>query len=579
MYRRTFLQPFLATALLAVLLGTGNVAHAGTSYVYASDSGWYSSTGYHDPSNTNYMTGDKSNNVENRSFFVFSIPSSMGNSNRTITNVRLDLYNPDNGYTSPNLTERFNATYVSTSVATLVAGGSGLTSIFTDLGVGSGQAVYGQTVISAAQGGELISIDLSSTANSNVRSHAGSDFAVGGALDTLGVADTEESVFGYSGSGTRRLVITYADADLHYAYASFGNTLVGTSRQTNVMVANIGDTGSTLTGSIGASSDSEITPTSGTISYSLGASQSTTRTYTYAPTERGYDNTIISITSNDGNVSANLQGNGVAPVETLNASAAAAGNVRIGTSATVSITVQNAGDGNLSGAGVASNLRGTFGLQSGSSEFSGTASGSISLGDGAAQVISYSYAPTDRTADSRSLILNYDNGSDNGRNLANTQSAVFTGTGVGPEYASSIAVGSTIDFGTVPSGDVGAVPLTLSNLTPDGDLGPLTDLTIVDVLFSGPDSALFSLGSSIIGTVLAADESVLFDVLFEGDYPFGPRTATLTIVTDQNAPLGSIGASFSYDLQGMAVPEPSSLALLGLGALGLICCRRRRQSA
>jgi hypothetical protein len=37
--------------------------------------------------------------------------------------------------------------------------------------------------------------------------------------------------------------------------------------------------------------------------------------------------------------------------------------------------------------------------------------------------------------------------------------------------------------------------------------------------------------------------------------------------------------SFTYHLQGQAVPEPASLAILGAGALMLLGARRRRVAA
>jgi hypothetical protein len=576
MHRDAVPRLLIAAAVTTLLISAASAALAGSILVNATDSGWYNSTGYHDPANTNYATGDLDNNVEYRSFYVFSIPTSLTNSNHTLLSAELRLYNPSNGYTSPNSSEEFNATIVSTNVATLRAGGSGLTGIFNDLGVGGG--VYAQRVISSSEVGRLITVDLGSTANSSILSRAGLEFAVGGASDTLGVANNEETVFGYSSSSyTRALLLNFADADLSVANANFGSVLVTTTGQASITVRNSGEAGSTLTGSIGSSSNSEITPASGSSPFSLGAGASASKTFTYAPTARGLDSATISITSNDGSITRTASGRGVAPVERLNASAAAAGDVRLGTSDTVSAIIQNIGDGNLSGLGATSNLRGDFSLGSSSSEFSGTAGGSISLPDGASQTLSYTYTPADRVADSRTLTLNYYNGSNNGQNQANTQFATFTGNGVGPEFTSSIPVGSTIDFGEVLTGSVATMPLTLWNLTPDGDLESLTDLTIFDVIFSGPDNWLFLLSSPIVGTVLAADDALVFNVLFQTTDPFGPRNATLTIVTDQNAPFGSAGDAFSFQLQGLVVPEPSSLALLALGAAGAVGYGWRRK--
>ncbi len=59
-----------------------------------------------------------------------------------------------------------------------------------------------------------------------------------------------------------------------------------------------------------------------------------------------------------------------------------------------------------------------------------------------------------------------------------------------------VDTGETIDFGVVhesPSTRLSTLPFVLTNTTPNGDLGELTALTIVDAIIGGEDAHQFSL--------------------------------------------------------------------------------------
>src|SRR3954463_14087654 len=98
-----------------------------------------------------------------------------------------------------------------------------------------------------------------------------------------------------------------------------------------------------LAGSLGADGKNYLTP-----------GQSDTRTYTYTPTGRTSNTTTLTFTPTNGflaapTVSFVLQGQGVAPVVSLDTTQVNAGSVRVGTTGSAQITVKNVGDGNLSG--------------------------------------------------------------------------------------------------------------------------------------------------------------------------------------------------------------------------------------
>ncbi|MFO0815773.1 MAG: S8 family serine peptidase [Gemmatales bacterium] len=173
----------------------------------ATDSGWYNSTGFHDPINENYIVGQASSTLQYRDWFVFDVPVATG----PITAARLELYNPSstvndgNGYISPDASETYALYDVTTPVSTLRAGGSGLTGIYDDLGTG---VSYGSVTVTAASNGTFIVINLNAAGIAAVSAAQGGQLAMGGALTTLGGSATQH-LYAYTRNGmTRRLVIT-----------------------------------------------------------------------------------------------------------------------------------------------------------------------------------------------------------------------------------------------------------------------------------------------------------------------------------------------------------------------------------
>lgn len=193
-----FLSLVAILLVLTFLLSQSNLAQAQTisaSQVLeldAIDSGWYTNVGYHNPDNTNYVVGDCylpqcSNLVTYRNFFVFDLSGVAGD----IVSATLLIENPPDGYNSNDPAETWTTFNVMTPVPTLVAGGSGLTSIYDDLG--SGQTFGSAVVIST---NTLVPMVVNPVGLSALNAQIGDQFAIGGAITTLDGDLNREWIFG-----------------------------------------------------------------------------------------------------------------------------------------------------------------------------------------------------------------------------------------------------------------------------------------------------------------------------------------------------------------------------------------------
>ena len=377
-------------------------------------------------------------------------------------------------------------------------------------------------------------------------------------------------------------------------FGNNGNTLVGMVSSGQFTITNTTINQSLPGGGFTGSFPSAVSPFAPTTSQAftngitgadgkkyLTPGLSDTQTYTYAPTVRGADSATLSFTPTNGfntapTVTITLQGQGVAPVINLDTSQTHAGNVRIGTTGSVQATVKNVGDGNLSGLGDVSNLRGTVG--SGSGAFSGSG-GSFNLQDGGSQAFAYAFAPTSHGAATANVNVTTSNGSSDGRNNAQGPTPLgLSGTGVGPTYHSSVAAGGTLSFSDVILG----ATLSISNITTDADLGALTSLTLLSAQISGADAGLFSLLNFAPGSLLGKGDTFDLDLGFTGSGVAGSHSALLTLLTDEGAALGASGHAFTYTLSANAlaapVPEPGALQLMlgGLVAMGVLLRQRKK---
>jgi hypothetical protein len=321
------------------------------------------------------------------------------------------------------------------------------------------------------------------------------------------------------------------------------------------------------------------------VPFVIPANGSLSRDYSFTPPMRGHaeERTTVAMGGSGQICHVWLSGTGVAPASYLDEDKAYAGYVRIGTSATCSLTVVNVGDGNLSGLGEESNLRGTVGGVS-SGGLSGPG-GSFSLQDWGSQLFEYACTATQHGPHSAVVTCHLDNGGFD-MNMAYTTHAVLGYTAVGPTYSADSAPGSLLDFGEVLIGDTGLLTLQISNITQDEDGGDstLTDLGLLAAVLTGPDASAFSLPCfsqvNPSGIVVHKGQSLVLDLCFAPTGGGGDRLAYLCLITDQGAPFGAPGSMVVYTLQGSAVPEPTLVGLLGMGVLALAFRKhapRRRQ--
>lgn len=428
------------------------------------------------------------------------------------------------------------------------------------------------------------------TTNFQIKSYGGT------AKDTITFAPTQRGyasgtvgVTGKAGGTTQTGSVAVSGTGVAPVESVTGSSpnyvLVGKTGTASVTVANTGDGNKSGLGSV-SNLKGSVSGASGAFSGSGGSvnlqdNKSSTFNYTFAPTLRGTSSTTVASNFSNGSadgknqsqsVNTTLTSRGVAAVNTVAVGVPPV--TRIGTTGNASLAVSNIGDGNLSGAGDVSNLHGSIGSSSG--VFSG-AGGSVNLQDGGSKTFTYAFTPTSHATSAQNILASFTNGSHDSTNQAQNVTATLQGRGVGPTYASSVAPGDTLDFGKVQAGHSGVLDLVLSNISTDIAPANLTWLSLLGVSLTGPGAAAFSLDSTFVASVL--QEGDLFSLRLNfGALMAGFYNADLTISTDQDAAFGATGTSFTYHLQGQAVPEPASFAILGAGGLMLLAARRRRVS-
>ncbi len=181
----------------------------------ANDTGRYSFDGFHDPSDTEYraIVGVGGS----RSFFVFDL--STVTDPRPVAAATLELV--VGGVTQGGFGGIDYTLYdVTTPIPTLVAGGSGLVSVYTDLGTGTAYSAL--TAVDPADAGNLKSIPLLAAGVAAVEAAKGGQLAIGGSPTGL------SGNFAFSGTDVTgaKLLIEFQDAAMVPALSPGAITLL-----------------------------------------------------------------------------------------------------------------------------------------------------------------------------------------------------------------------------------------------------------------------------------------------------------------------------------------------------------------
>jgi autotransporter-associated beta strand protein len=165
-----------------------------TVTVNSVDQGWYNSAGMNNPGSLFYGAGEDPTSSDTyiyRNWFVFNVPVFSG----SIIHAELLINCYSNA--SPHGQETYLVRKVSTSIATLEAGGSGLVGIYNDLGTG---AVYSVRSIATNESYQKAIIPLNVTFMNDATAASGSQMALGGSIATLdAINNHNQTLFDYSG--------------------------------------------------------------------------------------------------------------------------------------------------------------------------------------------------------------------------------------------------------------------------------------------------------------------------------------------------------------------------------------------
>jgi hypothetical protein len=186
----SFLSKMFFIAGAFIIFGFGTLtARADSVTLNATNTGFYTNSGFHDATNSNYVTG-QFGAIQTHNFFVFDLSSVTGN----VTGATIHISFPELGYGSNDPSETFSLFDVSTPITSLIASNSGATGTFADLGTGT---IYGTTTVQETASGMTVSFDLNAAAIAALNGNH-SLFAFGGALTSLNSA-LDQYLFGGTG--------------------------------------------------------------------------------------------------------------------------------------------------------------------------------------------------------------------------------------------------------------------------------------------------------------------------------------------------------------------------------------------
>lgn len=239
------------------------------------------------------------------------------------------------------------------------------------------------------------------------------------------------------------------------------------------------------------------------------------------------------------------------------------GNVRIGTTSTLGTTASNVGPNYTKVKDL------TFSVATGPFGGGGQSFNPLfkdpTLGSDTAAV-NYTFTPTGGGLQNQIT---------SATSSSNNQNMLLSGTGVGPAFTSV----PDVTLSPVTAGSVVAQGVNVVNTTTDGNLGNLTNLTLVSAAITGPDASRFSLTNFTPGSVITAGnlQSNILQFSAAGAAS-GTYNATLTFTTDVGAAFGAAGTQYSIPISAVVFTPPvvnsggpystTETATISLNALG-----------
>lgn len=169
------------------LTGPQQLILNGSTVIDASYMGWYDQNGAHSANNPDYLAGTCGssdacfgNDINYNDFFVFDL----SNITFPITSATLSLFNPSAPPApGPGFLSIKPLTYtnwdVTSTIRDVIADQSTATDIYTDLGSG---IEYGSVVVTSADNGAQVLVDLNSDALLALNEATGGLFAIGGSV-------------------------------------------------------------------------------------------------------------------------------------------------------------------------------------------------------------------------------------------------------------------------------------------------------------------------------------------------------------------------------------------------------------
>ena len=237
---------------------------------------------------------------------------------------------------------------------------------------------------------------------------------------------------------------------------NFGNVRTGTGKMDSVTITNTGTTSLNISGVTSSNAVFTATPLLGAIA--PGASQ---KFYiTFSPIVDGLQAGLIIFTDDAAKPRDTIfvTGTGISPQFSSSVQSLDFGNVRIGTSRVMSVTVTNTGTDNLIITG-ATSTNGLFGV----TPLTGT------IAPGATQLFFISFSPLSNGTQSGTITFQH--------NAANaTDMIAVTGTGVSPMFVANV---QRLDFGNVSVGASKSLTVVVTNVG-------TSDLAIIGVSSSNP---------------------------------------------------------------------------------------------